>query len=68
MMTSRLSIYEYLPQPVTFTERSPLRQAAGVVRYFDMEQQEPQKHKIVCKNCGAAGEHKTIDCPIQIVT
>jgi protein AIR1/2 len=58
----------YLPQRChAYTQPLPFRQAAGVVRYFDEESQEPQKPKIVCKNCGAAGEHKTADCPIQIV-
>jgi hypothetical protein len=37
------------------------------VRYFDEVDQDNKPTRFVCKNCGAEGEHKTIDCPVQIV-
>ncbi|KAG1779713.1 hypothetical protein EV702DRAFT_1086173 [Suillus placidus] len=45
------------------------RKAPGLVRYFDTEAEEAAHAKpsrFVCKNCGAEGEHKTYECPIQV--
>lgn len=39
----------------------------GVVRYFDATDEDSKPTKFVCKNCGAEGEHKTFECPVQIV-
>ncbi|KAK0206546.1 hypothetical protein DFS33DRAFT_1255994 [Desarmillaria ectypa] len=36
----------------------------GLVRYFDMPEDKPTK--VVCKNCGAEGEHTTYKCPVII--
>jgi protein AIR1/2 len=37
-------------------------------RYFEDQSKEEAKHnKVVCKNCGAEGEHKTSACPIIVV-
>lgn len=36
-------------------------------RYFDDEPGEnPKTTKVVCRSCGAEGEHKTIACPVRI--
>lgn len=45
-------------------------QAPGVVRYFDdpADGAEPKTAKIVCKKCGAEGDHKTWNCPVIIVS
>lgn len=45
------------------------RKAPGLVRYFDTEAEETvhtKPSRFVCKNCGAEGEHKTYECPIQV--
>ncbi|KAH7914314.1 hypothetical protein BJ138DRAFT_1057110 [Hygrophoropsis aurantiaca] len=45
------------------------RKAPGLVRYFEAEAEEAAQAKptrFVCKNCGAEGEHKTYECPVQI--
>ncbi|KAG2369823.1 hypothetical protein BDR07DRAFT_318627 [Suillus spraguei] len=45
------------------------RKAPGLIRYFDTEAEEDAQTKpsrFVCKNCGAEGEHKTYECPIQV--
>lgn len=42
-----------------------------MVRYFDQVDEEDKVSKpktIVCKNCGAEGEHKTYECPVLIVS
>ncbi|KAI0784851.1 hypothetical protein C8Q75DRAFT_372465 [Abortiporus biennis] len=41
---------------------------AGVVRYFEdaTEKAEGSQPRIVCKKCGAEGEHKTRECPVLI--
>lgn len=44
-----------------------LAQGTDVLRYFDETDLEPKQVKIVCKNCGAEGKHKTYQCPVQIV-
>ncbi|KAG7449223.1 uncharacterized protein BT62DRAFT_929198 [Guyanagaster necrorhizus] len=36
----------------------------GLVRYF--EKPEDKSTKVVCKNCGAEGEHTTYKCPVMI--
>ena len=37
-------------------------------RYFEDQSKEEAKHsKVVCKNCGAEGEHKTSACPVIVV-
>ncbi|KAJ6539306.1 hypothetical protein B0H19DRAFT_1269632 [Mycena capillaripes] len=36
------------------------------VRYYEEEPQE-KRTKIVCKKCGAEGEHTTAECPVLIV-
>ncbi|KAK0468352.1 uncharacterized protein EV420DRAFT_460559 [Desarmillaria tabescens] len=36
----------------------------GLVRYFDTPEDKPTK--VVCKNCGAEGEHTTYKCPVMI--
>jgi hypothetical protein len=44
-------------------------QVAGIVRYFEKQEEDPSKAtKVVCKHCGAKGEHKTFECPILIVS
>lgn len=45
----------------------------GVIRYFDdpaetAETKTAKATRIVCKNCGAEGEHKTWECPVIIVS
>lgn len=43
----------------------------GMVRYFDTvdEDAKPSRSKkIVCKRCGAEGEHKSSNCPVLIVS
>lgn len=45
----------------------------GLVRYFDdvnevAEAKAAKATRIVCKKCGAEGEHKTYDCPVLIVS
>ncbi|EED82859.1 predicted protein [Postia placenta Mad-698-R] len=45
------------------------RRAPWMVRYFDQVDEEDKVSKpktIVCKNCGAEGEHKTYECPVLI--
>ncbi|KAG1754016.1 uncharacterized protein EDB91DRAFT_1101181 [Suillus paluster] len=45
------------------------RKAPGLVRYFEAEAEEAAHAKpsrSVCKNCGAEGEHKTYQCPVQV--
>ncbi|KAG9317311.1 hypothetical protein JVU11DRAFT_1509 [Chiua virens] len=45
------------------------RKAPGMARYFEVEGEESNNSKpsiFKCKNCGAEGDHKTYDCPIQI--
>jgi hypothetical protein len=39
------------------------------VRYFeDPIDESPNKaNRVVCKNCGAEGEHRTAACPVLIV-
>ncbi|KAF7789446.1 hypothetical protein EIP86_000391 [Pleurotus ostreatoroseus] len=44
---------------------------AGLVRYFDdpaelAATKAAKATRIVCKNCGAEGEHKTYECPVVI--
>ena len=42
-----------------------------MVRYFEVEGEETSQSKpsiFKCKNCGAEGDHKTYECPIQIVS
>lgn len=46
-------------------------EAPGLVRYFEVEGEETNQSRpsiFKCKNCGAEGEHKTYECPIQIVS
>ncbi|KAH9948756.1 hypothetical protein B0H21DRAFT_731833 [Amylocystis lapponica] len=44
------------------------RRAPGMIRYFEKttEDKPVKPTRIVCKNCGAEGEHKTYDCPVLI--
>ncbi|KIJ70584.1 hypothetical protein HYDPIDRAFT_164570 [Hydnomerulius pinastri MD-312] len=45
------------------------RKAPGLVRYFEPEAEEGAQSKpsiFKCKNCGAEGDHKTYECPVQI--
>ncbi|KAL6307200.1 hypothetical protein BKA93DRAFT_728235 [Sparassis latifolia] len=45
------------------------RKAPWMKRYFDQPEDEEKvakPTKIVCKNCGAEGEHKTYQCPVLI--
>ncbi|KAJ3523629.1 hypothetical protein NM688_g8695 [Phlebia brevispora] len=47
------------------------RRAPGTVRYFDdpaevADAKVAKASRIVCKNCGAEGEHKTYECPVII--
>lgn len=37
------------------------------MRYFDEHADDTKPSKFVCKNCGAEGQHKTYECPVQIV-
>lgn len=39
----------------------------GVIRYFDALDESSKPTKFVCKNCGVEGEHRTFECPVQIV-
>lgn len=46
-------------------------QAPGMVRYFetvDDDEKSARPKTVVCKKCGAEGEHKTYDCPVIIVS
>jgi protein AIR1/2 len=44
-------------------------QVAGMVRYFESQEDDASKAaKIVCKHCGAKGEHKTFECNVLIVS
>lgn len=48
-----------------------LFQAPGLIRYFEVEGEESHHLKSSiskCKNCGAEGDHKTYECPVQIVS
>lgn len=41
------------------------------MRYFEPEAEEaaqPKPTRFVCKNCGAEGDHKTYECPVQVVS
>lgn len=41
----------------------------GFLRYFEEPEDESSKLKrTVCKNCGAKGDHKTVDCRAIIVS
>ncbi|KAF9221946.1 hypothetical protein BS17DRAFT_784199 [Gyrodon lividus] len=43
--------------------------AQGLVRYFEAEGERSGQSKpsiFKCKNCGAEGDHKTYECPVQI--
>ncbi|KAN0097608.1 hypothetical protein V8E55_002054 [Tylopilus felleus] len=43
------------------------RKAPGLVRYFEVDETNQSKPSIFkCKNCGAEGDHKAYECPIQI--
>ena len=45
--------------------------APGLVRYFEVEGEEGGQSRpslFKCKNCGAEGDHKSFECPIQIVS
>ncbi|CCM03346.1 uncharacterized protein FIBRA_05475 [Fibroporia radiculosa] len=45
------------------------RRAPGMIRYFETVQEGDKLSKpktIVCKNCGAEGDHKTYECPVLI--
>ncbi|KDQ64478.1 hypothetical protein JAAARDRAFT_64329 [Jaapia argillacea MUCL 33604] len=42
------------------------RKAPGMLRYFEDQAEEAKQTKVVCKHCGAEGEHKTKECPVQI--
>lgn len=37
------------------------------MRYFDEQADDTKPSRYVCKNCGAEGQHKTYECPVQIV-
>ena len=41
-----------------------------MARYFDdpADGAEPKTAKVVCKKCGAEGDHKTWNCPVIIVS
>lgn len=44
---------------------------AGMVRYFETVDEDGKAARpktIVCKKCGAEGEHRTYDCPVIIVS
>ncbi|OBZ70099.1 hypothetical protein A0H81_09792 [Grifola frondosa] len=49
------------------------RRAPGMVRYFELEKAAAEEARaakpvrVVCKNCGAEGDHKTYECPVLIV-
>lgn len=38
-----------------------------IPRYFEDQSKEENKNKVVCKNCGAEGDHKTSTCPVIVV-
>lgn len=60
--------------PVVFVISYALKirlKAPGLVRYFEVEGEESKQlgpSIFKCKNCGAEGDHKTYECPIQIVS
>ncbi|OCH94536.1 hypothetical protein OBBRIDRAFT_823464 [Obba rivulosa] len=58
---------------IQFLDYDDDRRAPGMVRYFDPATEEDAEAKakakasrVVCKNCGAEGEHKTWECPVLI--
>ncbi|TFK55680.1 hypothetical protein OE88DRAFT_1804497 [Heliocybe sulcata] len=42
------------------------RKAPGMVRYFEEGREDTKQKRVVCKNCGKEGDHKTWECPVQI--
>jgi protein AIR1/2 len=36
-------------------------------RYFDDPEENVKAPKVICKRCGAEGEHRTSDCPVETV-
>lgn len=44
-----------------------MRYQGGAVRYFD-EHKDEKPATFVCKNCRAQGQHRTFECPVQIVS
>jgi hypothetical protein len=40
---------------------------AGITRYFEEVAVESMPTRLVCKHCGAEGEHKTRECTVLIV-
>lgn len=55
-----MHLFSYLTRSNTFLYQ-------GVPRYFDEADNERQS-TYACKHCGAEGDHKTIDCPVVIVS
>lgn len=38
-----------------------------MVRYFEASAEDQKQTRFVCKRCGAESEHRTNECPVQIV-
>lgn len=38
-----------------------------MVRYFEATAEDQKQTRFVCKRCGAESEHRTNECPVQIV-
>jgi protein AIR1/2 len=38
-----------------------------MVRYFEASVDEQKQARFICKRCGAESEHRTNECPVQIV-
>jgi predicted RNA-binding Zn-ribbon protein involved in translation (DUF1610 family) len=38
-----------------------------MVRYFEAPAEDQKQTRFVCKRCGAESEHRTNECPVQIV-
>lgn len=68
-----MKIARSVPSPVLsrIHDKTCCLKAPGLVRYFEVEGEDSKQSKLSiskCKKCGAEGEHKTYECPIQIVS
>ena len=66
-----MMIVEYVGQLLHVCVVNCFLQAPGMVRYFETAEEEDTTAKpktVVCKKCGAEGEHRTYECPVIIVS
>lgn len=51
------------------TSTNTVLSQVGLQRYFDeVNEMKPKPVRMVCKHCGAEGDHKTSQCTVQIVS